>query len=126
MSFPEKFRSLIELREDQVTVPDYLWLSHAVCAVQHDSCGWHGWIIESAWKVFGGEEKEVEADAEQGCPMCGKVVFRTGIEKQFRLNPDAAPKIMFPYDSVPATFTTRKSKSRLRGVRRPNRSSKRG
>jgi hypothetical protein len=38
--FPDKFRALIELREDQVPIPDYVWLSYAVCAVEEDSCGW--------------------------------------------------------------------------------------
>ena len=123
MPFPEKFRSLIKLREDQVTVPDYVWLSYAVCAVEHDSCGWRGWIIESAWKVVGGKETEVEADVEQGCPVCRKLVFRTGVEKQFRLNPNAGSKIKFPYDSAPITFTKVKSKSRspLRRKRSLNR-----
>jgi hypothetical protein len=97
MPFPEKFRALIELRENQVTVPDYVWLSYGVCAVEEDSCGWRGWIIESAWKLTGGDrhEVEVEADAEQRCPLCG---YRTGVEKQFRLNPDAGPKITYPYE----------------------------
>jgi hypothetical protein len=107
MSFPEKFRALVELREGQVTVPDYVWLSYAVCAVEEDSCGWRGWVIESAWKIVGEDLKEieVEADTEQGCPVCGKQAFRTGVEKQFRLNPDAGPKITYPYETAPITFT---------------------
>jgi hypothetical protein len=70
MPFPEKFRPLIELSESQVTIADFVWLSYAVCAVDEDSCGWCGWVIESAWKVVGEDRKEVEveADAEQRCP----------------------------------------------------------
>lgn len=107
MPFPEKYRGLIELREDQVTVPDYVWLAYAVCAVEETSCGWRGWIIESAWKLVGKDlqEVEVEADAEQVCPVCGKQPYRTGIEKQFRLNSEAGPKIGYDYDSAPITFT---------------------
>lgn len=74
MSFPEKFRALIELREEQVTVPDYVWLAYAVCAVEWESCGWRGWIIESACKLEGENlhKVDVEADTEQGCPAGGK------------------------------------------------------
>lgn len=111
MAFPEKFRALIELKEEQVTVPDYVWLSYAVCATEDDSCEWQGWIIESAWKVVGDERKEieVEADAEQHCPRCGKQLYRTGVEKQFQLNPHAGPKITFPYRTTPIKYSKRKS-----------------
>jgi hypothetical protein len=110
MSFPEKFRPLIELREGEVTVPDYVWLSYAVCAIEEKSCGWRGWIIESAWKRAGDslQEAEVEADTEQGCPVCGKQVYRTGVERQFRLNPDAGSKIGYAYETTPITFTKSK------------------
>jgi hypothetical protein len=114
MSFPEKFRKLIELREEQVSVPDYVWLAYAVCAVEEESCGWRGWIIESAWKLVGPnlQEVEVEADAEQGCPVCGRQVYRTEVEKQFRLNPDAGPKTGYAYDTAPITFTKPKSNAK--------------
>ena len=104
MPFPEKFRGLIELREEQVSIPDHVWLAYAVCAVEDDSCGWQGWIIESAWKNMEGALKEVEADAEQGCPVCGKLLYRTGVEKCFRLDPHAGPKIKYPYESAPVVF----------------------
>jgi hypothetical protein len=77
--------------------------------VEEDSCGWRGWIIESAWKRLDENHTvEVEADAEQICPICGKQVYRTGIEKQFQLNPNADPKIGFAYDVAPITFTKAK------------------
>jgi len=111
MPFPDKFRDLIELREKQVDVPDYVWLAYAVCATEEDSCGWQGWIIESAWKQRKGNQadSEVKADAEQLCPDCGKLLFRTEVEKQYRLNPNAGPKITFPYETVPITYTKSKS-----------------
>jgi formamidopyrimidine-DNA glycosylase len=107
MPFPEKFRPLVELRESQVSIPDHVWLSYAVCAVDEDSCGWGGWIIESAWKTVGETQEEVEvaADTDQRCPMCGKELFRTEVEKQFRFNPDAGPKIDYPYETAPIEFT---------------------
>ena len=106
MSFPEKFRALIETSERDVVIPDYVWLSYAVCAVEEESCGWRGWIIESAWKHEGADspEVEVEADTEQGCPVCGKQVYRTGVERQFLLNPDARSKIGYAYETAPRTF----------------------
>ena len=100
---------MIELREGQVTIPDVVWLSYAVCAVDEDSCGWGGWILESAWKVGADhKEVEVESDAEQRCPRCAKLLFRTEVEKQFRLNPDAGPKIDYPYETTPIEFAKTK------------------
>ena len=104
MSFPEKFRALIETREDQIIIPDYLWLSFAVCAVDDDSCGWTGWILESAWKSVEGREDEVAADTGQRYPQCGKDLYRTAVEKQFRWNPHAGPKISYPYETAPIRF----------------------
>ncbi len=107
MAFPRKFRELIELREDQVVVPDYVWLAYSVCAVEESSCGWRGWILESAWKQPNEkcvEDVAVEADNEQHCPMCGKTLFRTEVEKQFWLNPNAEPKNPFSYDTAPIEY----------------------
>src|SRR5579864_7803091 len=109
MPFPQKFRDLIELREGQLTIPDYVWLSYAVCAVEEDSCGWGGWIIESAWKTIGGKrEEEVNADTDQCCPSCGKLLFRTEVEKQFRFKSNAGPKIDYPYKTAAVKFAKSK------------------
>lgn len=114
MPFPEKYRTLIELQDDQVTVPDFVWLSYAVCAVEEDSCGWRGWIIESAWKGVGKNRQQVEADTEQCCPVCGKRLYRTAVEKQFQLNPTGGPKLEYPYEEVPVTYTKSNTKSASR------------
>ena len=118
MPFPEKFRNLIELNEKQVRIPDYVWLSYAVCATEGDSCGWQGWIIESAWQkgVEGADDADVEADTEQGCPVWGRLVYRTEVEKQFQLNPNAGPKITYPYETAPITFV--KSRPHVKGKKR--------
>jgi hypothetical protein len=118
MAFPEKFRALIELREAQVTIPDHVWLSYAVCATVEGSCGWGGWIIESAWKSIGENRQEVEADTEQACPVCGKQLFRTEVEKQFRLNPDAPLKIDYPYETAPTKFATSRANASAKKRRR--------
>jgi hypothetical protein len=101
-----KFRNLIEIREEQVTIPDFVWLAYAVCATDEDSCSWGGWIIESAWKIVEGDprEVEVESDIEQGCPVCGKLLYRTEVEKCFRLDPNAEPKLDYSYESAPLSF----------------------
>jgi hypothetical protein len=105
MPFPEKFRSLIELSEKRLIVPDFLWLSYAVCAVQEDSCGWQGWILESVEKGdMESKGTQVSADTEQRCPVCNLPLYRTGVEKQFVLNPNARPKLAFSYDVVPPQF----------------------
>lgn len=119
MAFPDKFRALVELGEKDVSIPDFVWLSYAVCAVEEESCGWRGWIIESAWKIDPKTRKEmpVEADTHQRCPVCGRQLYRTGVEKQFRLNRHAGPKIDYPYASVPVTFTTTTSKNRAKKKR---------
>ena len=97
MPFPEKFRALIEVREDQVTIPALAILR--CLRGRRGACGWGGWIIESAWKTMGESSKEaVKADTEQRCPVCGKQVFRTEVEKQFRFNPDAGPKMDYPFE----------------------------
>jgi hypothetical protein len=77
-----------------------------------------GWIIESAWKTIGENRKEVKADTEQGCPVCGKQVFRTEVEKQFRFNPDAGPKIEYPYETVPIKLAKSKATSTAKKGRR--------
>jgi hypothetical protein len=103
MPFPEKFRALIELTEGQVTVPDFVYLSYGVCAVEEDSCGWVGWIIEDTTKRTGDREVTVEADTEQRCPMCGKLVFRTEVLKRFRLEPEWS-RGEIDYEIAPITF----------------------
>ncbi len=106
MPFPEKFRSLILLAEDQVIVPDFLWLAYAVCAVEKDSCGWRGWIIEDAWKtgLSGGEKIHAQIESSQKCPDCGRPMYRTGIEKRYALDGSAGPKLDHPYESLDPEF----------------------
>lgn len=107
MSFPEKFQHLIELSEDRVAVPDFLWLAYAVCAVEGESCGWQGWILESVEKGdLNADGEQVSADTEQRCPVCNRPLYRTGVERQFVLNSKAGPKLAYSYDAVPTRFET--------------------
>jgi len=87
--FPEKFRTLLETTEADVAIPDRIWLSFAVCGCEENSCGWQGWILE---------------DGDQECPVCGKLLFRTQVEKLFMPNPTAPAKIAYEYESVPIRY----------------------
>lgn len=112
MAFPGKFRHLMEAAESEATIPDEVWLSFALCTVEEDSCGWTGWIIESAWKNHGADRHAVVAADNQRCPNCGKVLFRTGLEKQYDLNPSQLPKLDFSYESLPETFEEKPSRTK--------------
>ena len=98
----------METAEPHAVVPDEVWLSFALCVVEEDSCGWAGWIIESAWKSRGTggatDRRAVAAADSQKCPNCGKTSFRTALEKQYMLNPVQPPKLDYSYDSVPLVF----------------------
>jgi hypothetical protein len=92
MPFPRKFRHLLELTAEQVEMPDYLWLSYAVCAVTSEGCGWGGWMIEAAFRRDGQKhptgtgDRLVSAADEQDCPECGRETFRT---VELRVEPSA-------------------------------------
>ena len=84
MALPRKFKHLIEIKLQDVEVPDYVWLTYAVCACEPDACGWGGWMIEAAFKKTGTKhptgtgDKVLSAMMDQVCPRCGKPTFRTG------------------------------------------------
>lgn len=77
------YEHLKDIEPESVLLPDYAVLAYAVCAMDQDSCGWGGWIIEGVGKVT--EQKHhtasghlsLPADTKQVCPSCGKVTFRT-------------------------------------------------
>ena len=78
MPYPRKFKKLLEMELKDVKVPDYVWLTYAVCATERESCGWGGWIIEAAFE----RSRDVGANLlpavdEHLCPRCGKKLFRT-------------------------------------------------
>lgn len=47
MILPKKFEQLAELTKADIEIPDYVWLTYAVCVLEEDSCGWGGWMIEA-------------------------------------------------------------------------------
>lgn len=84
MPFPRRFQALHELTLRDVPIPDDVWLVYAVCAVDRDSCGWGGWMIEAAFRSTAG----VSACAQQVCPRCAKPTFRTATRVQYAIAPD--------------------------------------
>ena len=50
MAFPSKFKHWLEINSKDIEIPDYVWLTYAVCAVTNRGCGWGGWIIEGAFR----------------------------------------------------------------------------
>jgi len=99
MAFPRKFRHLIELTETDVPRPDYVWLSYAVCAVEQESCGWGGWMIEAAYErtaerhPTGTGDRLLPAVDEQRCPRCGRETYRTGVTQRLEPADDQAPPL---------------------------------
>jgi hypothetical protein len=79
MAFPRKFKHLLEIELQDVTAPDEVILTYAVCAVEKGSCGWGGWYIECAFS----KGKLINAMDEQICPRCGKPLYRTGASVRF-------------------------------------------
>jgi hypothetical protein len=83
MPFPSKFRRLLETELKDIDVPDYVWLTYAVCGVERDSCGWAGWAIEVAVKRDCGDDaagtgnRALSAMDHLLCPTCGRDLFRT-------------------------------------------------
>jgi hypothetical protein len=94
MPFPRKFKKLIETELKDIEIPDYVWLTYAVCARENDSCGWGGWMIEAAFKETrkehptGTADKTLSAVTDQVCPRCGKTTFRTAASIKVVPSPD--------------------------------------
>jgi hypothetical protein len=91
MPFPRKFKALLE--GSPAVTPDYLWLVYAVCGCERESCGWHGWVIETACCVTGERHatgsggRLVESDDYLRCPKCGRDLYRTD-SVRFDRSPD--------------------------------------
>ena len=91
MAFPRKFKNLLELTYEQVEQPSYVWLTYAVCGCGADSCGWQGWVVESAF-VRREEDDDLllPSDDHLDCPECRKPLFRTEVSYRFEPSRDQA------------------------------------
>ena len=97
MAFPRKWQRLLETELADVEIPDYVWLTYAVCGLTPDACGWGGWMIEGAFKLTGQREASATGDRvlsaadEQQCPHCGRGLFRTGAMVRFEPSANQVP-----------------------------------
>jgi hypothetical protein len=96
MTFPAKYRALLELTARDVEEPDYAWLTYAVCGLTEAACGWHGWILAALFKrteeqfPTGTGDKRLEGDYSEACPRCGGALFRTEMSVRFELQNGSA------------------------------------
>jgi hypothetical protein len=113
MAIPSKFKQLMDTVEASAVIPDYVWLSYAICVTEESSCAWEGWILEAAFRETGVDphispaahlEALVRSNTSQACPHCGKSLFRAGLEKRFIIDPSPPKKIPYEYDVVPIEY----------------------
>jgi hypothetical protein len=104
MPYPKKFKKLLETKLSDIELPDYAWLTYAVCACDVDSCGWGGWIIEDL--VNEKLEKHLDIDDRQICPQCGKELFRTDASLKLVVSKDQTPNLIqgVDYEVLPMEF----------------------
>ncbi len=111
MPYPRKFKSLLESELKDEVIPDYVWLTYAVCATDKDACGWAGWLIEAAFKKHehqrtAGDEDKLLNVVEQVCPRCGKQLFRTVASVRYEPSKDqTAPLVAgVDYEVLPLEY----------------------
>ena len=90
MPFPQKYKGLIELSHDQVEQPTHAWVSYSVCAVEEDSCGWQGWILDGVFK----DDVLLPSDDDLSCPKCGRSLYRVGVEYKLDISVDQTPPLI--------------------------------
>lgn len=102
MTFPIKFKRLLETKRGQVEEPILVWLTYSVCGVEKDSCGWGGWILESTKGLKG----ELSAFTQQVCPSCGKPLFRTEVTIKFEPSKNQTPELIEgrDYEATPIKY----------------------
>jgi hypothetical protein len=112
MPFPSRFKPLLELTFADLTKPDYLWLTYSVCGCDHDSCGWHGWVLEAIFARSITVQPTGTGDAllpssGDSCPRCGRPLFRTAASVRFEPSAAQVPVHGEPhedYDPAPMEY----------------------
>ena len=106
MSFPVKFKDLLEKKKGSVEPFEGAWITWAVCGCEDDSCGWEGWILEDVFKKNEGKIKHLPSQTDQICPRCSKELFRTEVQYKVRLDEDQTPERIegIDYESAPITY----------------------
>lgn len=106
MPFPIKFTDKLELTKKDVKIPTEVWVVYAVCGCEKDSCGWEGWMIESATLKNTENEDALPCMNEQVCPNCGKILFRTDTQIKMQYSKDQSG-LLIPgedYDTSPMEY----------------------
>ena len=106
MTFPYKFKHLIEKGINDVDIPDYLYLVWGVCGTDENSCAWEGWMLEAVFKKSSDShptstgDRLLKASDDLICPRCGKPIFRTSA--LIKMNPaeDQRPVLIEGQDYV--------------------------
>ena len=113
MPFPKKFKKLLETSFNDIELPDYAWLTYAVCGCHKDSCGWGGWVIDSVFAKDGLKNSEGTKDKslpimdDLDCPICKKPLFRTEVNIRFVPSEDQKPVHGIPgvdYEVAPIEY----------------------
>ncbi len=97
MTFPTKFKDLIELEDKDVEKPEQVFVTYSVCACETHSCGWGGWTLESVRR-----RTELPADTNQRCPRCRRDLYRTGVS--LLLEPTADQPVADHVETVPIEY----------------------
>jgi len=102
MAFPKKFKNILETRRGEVEESKAVIVTYAVCGVENESCGWGGWILESAKGLSG----NLPSYTDQICPSCGKELFRTEVVIKYEKSLDQTPELMpgRDYDVEPMEY----------------------
>ena len=108
MTFPTKFKHLLELEDRDVEMPEQVFVTYSVCACETHSCGWGGWTLESVRRSDPMSEPawlgrtELPADTNQQCPRCSRPLYRTGVS--LLLEPTAEQPVAEHVETAPIEY----------------------
>ncbi len=106
VAFPRRFKHLLEIEKGDIAVPSHVWVTYCVCAINKDSCGWSGWTLEAVFSDPNAktEEKLLDSQTDQKCPLCGGETFRTEASYRFDISQSQAVSNDFKYDVIPMEY----------------------
>jgi hypothetical protein len=83
---------LQDLTPSDVSPPDYVVVTYAVCTVDENACGWAGWLLEGVFAIsedksgiLANGDNPLPSVSLQICPNCRATVFRTNTEQLYYL-----------------------------------------
>ena len=107
MTFPRKYKQLLEIEKKDIAKPYYAWITYVVCATNKKSCGWGGWMLDSVFQKY--SRYTLPTLSEQTCPCCGNPLFRTGVSYKFILSKIQKSILVSGrnYTTVPMKYTNK-------------------